>query len=412
MPVSKWFHLFLSNFLGVFNDNFLKNTIIFVAIGWMLPSWLSTSQLISIVSACLVLPYLFFSPTAGKLATHFPKKDVFLVMKLIEIPIMILACISFYFQQIYLAIFAMLLMGIQSCLYSPSKYGLIRDIGGEKGVSYGSGMFETMAFLGILLGTFSASIVSDHYALLLLAVILIGVAIGGYLATRAIKVNELPVEATESNTNPVKFVYATYQFSKKIKLVNSAVLGASAFWLIGSLLQMNIIIHCHNVLHVSNSITGVVMASAAIGIALGTAIIGKTSKGQVKKGWIILSLTGMILCLSVVILLPLGFIPFLLITIVFAFLGGLFQVPCLAMIQQANIGRKIGDVIAYLNMVTFFFVLISTLLFSLITLLTNENSIAVFGVMLCVCFAVLLYFVFRYPDFRYETMKMLKFSRI
>ena len=203
--------------------------------------------------------------------------------------------------------------------------------------------------------------------------------------------------------NPVRYVFHNYKLSKNYKLINSAVFGASAFWLIGSMLQMNIILHCKNVLHVTNSSTGVVMAFAAIGIALGTAFTGKISKGEAKKGYIILALGGMILCLMALSLVPLNYEWFLILVTIFAFMGGIFQVPSLATIQQENLGRKIGNVIAYLNMVTFFFILVSTLLFSATTLLSNENSYAVFGVMTAVCIVVLLYFVFRYPDFRKET---------
>ena len=64
----KWSDLLLSNFFGVFNDNFLKNAIIFIALSWNLPSWLTQSQLISIVSGSLVVPYLILSPLGGKLA--------------------------------------------------------------------------------------------------------------------------------------------------------------------------------------------------------------------------------------------------------------------------------------------------------------------------------------------------------
>ena len=265
-----------------------------------------------------------------------------------------------------------------------------------------------MAFLGILLGTFSASLVSDRYSLILLSAILIGVAVLGYVVTRAIKVKELPIEIDSNTINPVKFVLSNYKYSKNFKLINSAVFGASSFGLIGSMLQMNIIIHCKDVLHVSNSITGVVMACVAVGIAVGTAFTGKISKGEVKRGLIIVALTGMICCLLILFLLPLSFTPFLVVVIVFAFLGGMFQVPSLATIQHENLGRKIGDIFAYLNMVTFFFILISTVLFSITTRITNENSYAVFGVMTVVCIIVLLYFLFRYSDFRKETGKMFK----
>ena len=176
----KWFSLFICNFFGVFNDNFLKNSIIFVTIAWSLPTWLSHSQLISIVSSCLVIPYLIFSPLGGRFAVRYSKLKVFRVLKLIEIPIMMIACVAFFKHWIVLAIVSMLIMGIQSSLYSPSKYSLIRDIGGEEGASFGSGMFETMAFLGILLGTFVASVVSDHFSLWLFSSVILGIALMGY----------------------------------------------------------------------------------------------------------------------------------------------------------------------------------------------------------------------------------------
>jgi hypothetical protein len=72
--IGRWGYLFLSNFLGVFNDNLLKNSIIFLGVLWVRPSWLSESQLISIVSACLVIPYLIFSPIGGRLAALHSKK--------------------------------------------------------------------------------------------------------------------------------------------------------------------------------------------------------------------------------------------------------------------------------------------------------------------------------------------------
>ena len=187
---NKWNALFISNFLGVFNDNLLKNCIIFISAAWAMPSWITQSQLISIVSAALIIPYLVLSPVAGRLSVIYSKKNVFRFFKLLELPIMLTACFAFYYQWVLLAVFAVLLMGIQSCLYSPSKYSLIRDIGGEEGVSYGSGIFETMAFLGILLGTVTASLLSDFARPWLVYSLFIGVALLGYFSTRAIRAVE------------------------------------------------------------------------------------------------------------------------------------------------------------------------------------------------------------------------------
>jgi len=82
-------------------------------------------------------------------------------------------------------------MGVQSCLYSPAKYGLIRDIGGEKGISFGSGIFETMAFLGILTGTVVATLMADYSSVFFVCVLLFVFATCGFLLARSIKVKEL-----------------------------------------------------------------------------------------------------------------------------------------------------------------------------------------------------------------------------
>jgi acyl-[acyl-carrier-protein]-phospholipid O-acyltransferase/long-chain-fatty-acid--[acyl-carrier-protein] ligase len=409
---NKWTPLFLSNFLGIFNDNFLKNCIIFVAVGWSLPQWLTQSQLISIVSASLIIPYLFLSPYAGRLAIIYSKKKVFRFFKLLEFPIVFIAGLAFYFQWVILAVAAVLLMGIQSCLYSPSKYSLIRDIGGEKGVSFGSGIFEMMAFLGILIGTVTASVVSDMYNQWLVFTILVGLAAVGYIATRAIKAEELPEVKNETgHLNPLLFLLSSFRFAQKHADVNSAIFGASAFWLIGGMLQMNLVIHCKKVYLASNTTTGLVMAFAAIGIALGCWAAGKISGQKVKKGMILTGLLGMAIFLALLTFFQSNFVLFIFYVFGVAFMGGIFQIPCLSMLQKSNLGRKLGDMIAYLNLATFIFVLIGTFLFSATTFFTSENSNVVFGVILFVCIFVIIYFLVASDEYWRETKKMFSFQK-
>ncbi|MBV5282792.1 MAG: MFS transporter [Paludibacter sp.] len=406
---SKWTPLFLSNFLGVYNDNFLKNCIIFIAVGWALPQWMTQSQLISMVSASLVVPYLFLSPLAGRFAVIYSKKKVFILCKLLEIPVLVVACVAFYFHWVMLAVFAVLVMGILSCLYSPSKYSLIRDIGGEHGVSFGSGVFEMMAFLGILIGTVSASIVSDVYNQWVVFSIYIGLAVLGFVVTRSIKAVELPEdESKEGTLNPIRFLIDSYRFARSHASVNNAIFGASAFWLIGGMLQMNLVIHCKHVYQASNTTTGMVMACAAIGIALGCWAAGKISGKEVKKGLILIGIMGMSLMFIVLTFFHLSLWFFILCVFVVAFMGGLFQIPCLSILQNSGLGRKLGDMIGYLNLLTFIFVLLGTLFFSLTTQFTSENSYAVFGVILAFCIFVTFWFFISSPVYWKETKAMLR----
>jgi acyl-[acyl-carrier-protein]-phospholipid O-acyltransferase/long-chain-fatty-acid--[acyl-carrier-protein] ligase len=405
---NKWTALFLSNFIGIFNDNFLKNCIIFIAVNWTMPGWLTQSQLISFVSASLVVPYLFLSPLAGRLAVIYSKKQVFRLGKLIEIPVLILACIAFYFHWVMVAVLAVLLMGIISCLYSPSKYSLIRDIGGEEGVSFGSGVFEMMAFLGILTGTVMASIVSESYNQWIVFSIYISLAILGYITSRTIHAKELPENKDAVTTlNPVRFLIDSFRYARKYADVNSAVFGASAFWLIGGMLQMNLVIHSKHIYHASNTTTGLVMACAAVGIAIGCWFAGKISGNTVKKGLILIGILGMSFIFTLLTFIHLNIWLYVFCVFSVAFMGGIFQIPCLSMLQNSNLGRKLGDMIGYLNLVTFTLVLFGTFLFSATTYFTNENSYAVFAVILGICIAVSIYFIVKSPDYLVETKRML-----
>lgn len=388
---SVWRNLFVSNFLGVFNDNFLKNTIIFIAIGWSLPNWLTQSQLISMVSAMLVIPYLILSPLGGRLSVRYSKIRVFRFFKLIEIPIMMLASLAFFLEWTWLAVLSVLLMGIQSCLYSPAKYGLIRDIGGKEGSAFGSGMFETMAFLGILLGTLSAALVSDYYHPALLSVGFMVLALGGYVATRSIRATELPTEedsSMEIHLSPWQFMIDSFKVARSHRHVNIGVLSVSIFWLIGALLQMNIIIHSNHVYSASNSATGMVMAFAAIGIAAGSWLSGVLLKKGRRAVLIFSGLAGMTISMIIMLVLPLSFEGFVFFVFLAAFSGGVFQVPHLTTIQRAELGRKLGQVIAYMNLTTFILLLLGTGLFSLTTSLTNESSSAVFVLILAICLLI------------------------
>ena len=395
-----WFLLFSSNYLGVTNNNFLKHCIVFTGVTWIMPKYITQSVLISLVSAALIIPYLIFSPLAGRLAVIYSKQKVFRIGKLVELPIILLAAFAFYYQSVVLSLIAVLFMGILSCLYSPSKYGLIRDIGGEKGVSFGNGVFETMAFLGILSGTVFASLIADNYSFPLVAALFFCFALLGYIITSRLRVKELDIDNQENTSiNPIKFLKDSYLFAKKYSYINVGVFGVSIFWLLGGLIQMNLIIHCTKTLQTNNTTAGIVMATAAIGIALGCSLAGKLSRGKVNTRMIFVGLIGMILfSLGIAIFNPpvevCGILVFLI-----AFMGGLFEVPCLALIQQADTGRKLGDMLAYMNLVIFIFVLLGCSIFFIATQLISENSLLVFVIIAGICLITFIYFLLKYPQF-------------
>ena len=151
--IRKWIPLFTTQFLGVLNDNILKNAIIFISILWLAED--DQQLVIPIASALLVLPFVLFSPLAGKWSQTKSKQKIFEISKLLEIPIMAIAVLGFFIESIHVVMIAMLFMGIQSAIYSPAKYGYIRELVGDENLAQANAMVQTITISAQSVSTFS-----------------------------------------------------------------------------------------------------------------------------------------------------------------------------------------------------------------------------------------------------------------
>lgn len=394
---SNWLKLFLTNLFTLLNDNYLKNIIYFVGVTWTLPEFLSDSLLLTLISAMLVIPYLLFTPLSGRLAVIFSKQKVYMYCKLCEFPIILLACIALITHSIFFCILSVFLMGVQSCLSSPSKYGIIRDIEGEEKIAYGNGMMEMMSFVGILLGTILGTMISELVSIWIICALMLLFTTISFITVYRLKIVEIPSEKPIFNTiNPIKYMMESFRFAQKYKGINDAVLGSSIFWMIAGMLQLNLVIHCRQTLELSNIGTGLCMSSAAVGIALGCVFAGKILRSDNAFRMINIGLLAMNIFLLLIIIFNPNVYIFSLLMFGVTFFGGIFEVPCLAIVQRAPIGRIVGDMMAYLNFANFVLVLIGTAIFYAVSAFSNENSIAIFTSVEVILFLSLIYFVFKF----------------
>src|SRR5262249_24357857 len=83
--------LFVTQFLGAFNDNVYKNAlVILVAFHAASLSSLSAGTLSNLAQALFILPFFLFSATAGQIADKVEKSFLIRLVKLAEIAIMAL----------------------------------------------------------------------------------------------------------------------------------------------------------------------------------------------------------------------------------------------------------------------------------------------------------------------------------
>ena len=144
--------LIVTQFQGAFSDNALKQLALFlgISLGMSEPQ---QDQLSSLTMALLTVPFIFFSMFGGSLATRCSKRSVMIAVKLFEILVMAVATFALARQSLAVVLVCVLLMGIHSAIFGPSKYGSLPELLPEKQLSWGNGILELGTFLAIILGT-------------------------------------------------------------------------------------------------------------------------------------------------------------------------------------------------------------------------------------------------------------------
>lgn len=367
--------LYITNFFGTLNDNFLKTLAGFIVVGWISDEGLK-SVAMSVTAGALVLPYILFSPLADRLTSICSKLRVVRFAKWAELPIMGVAILGMVMESPWIVYGSVLLMGLQSALYSPSKYALVRDVGGEGRISTGMGGMEGFSFLGVLLGTVAGSVIADvsgvgggasecgdgrwRYVFLVLFAVL------GLLASYMIRSAEVPNKAVHS-INPVRYFLRAYRMAKRYDGLNSVVLTLSVFWWGAAMLQMGLLVYGDAVLHLSAKGTGVLLCSAAIGIVSGQVAAGFVDRRHFLLGATLL--TGWIAALvcAVLFFVPMTPVMFTVTVWFLAFDLGFFKLPLDAEIQKTVKGPRLNTILSYFNQVSFLFMLGSSGCYALIS---------------------------------------------
>ena len=363
--------LYVTNFFGTLNDNFLKTLSGFTVIGWIADEGLKSIAM-GVTAGALVLPYILCSPLADRLTAVWAKRRIVRIAKWAELPIMAVAIAGFALKSPWLVVGAVLLMGLQSSLYSPAKYALIRDIGGERRISTGMGGMEGVSFLGVLAGTVAGAVFADlevrYPEWNLSCICFVAFATLGLVASYTIRAKEELNRALHA-INPIRYIRRAYRMAGRYDGLNAVILTLSVFWWGAAMLQMGLLVYgkAGNGLNLSATETGALLCAAAVGIVAGQIIAGFVDKRRFLLGATLL--TGWI---AAALLLVLYFVPmppvaFGIVLGLLAFDLGFFKLPLDAEIQKVVKGPKLNTMLAYFNQVSFLFMLAASGCYALVS---------------------------------------------
>eukprot|EP01037_Dinobryon_pediforme_P017627 gene17627-17830_t len=143
--------LFLTQFFSAFNDNFLKNALVFLILYEMEGS--SGQSMVTLAGAILILPFFFLSGIGGELADRFDKGVVARRLKLAEFGASAIAVAGFMLHSLPILFAALFLFGVIAALFGPLKYGILPDHLKTEELPQGNALIEGATFLAVLLGT-------------------------------------------------------------------------------------------------------------------------------------------------------------------------------------------------------------------------------------------------------------------
>jgi len=287
---------FFTQFLGAFNDNIFRNgLIILITFQGIKVLGMNASQIANVAGALFILPFFLFSAPAGQLADKYEKSRLIRIIKLFEIGLMVLAAFAFVSKNFVALLVVLFLMGCQSTLFGPVKYAYLPQqlatgelVGGNALVEFGT---YTAIILGLIVGGIAVAIDTSNQ--LVISACLIGIAVCGYLSSRAVPITKAADPALRVNWNAWTESLRIVNFARQKQSVFLSILGISWFWFYGSAMTLQIPAYTLNILHGSEEITTVLLAAFALGVGAGSLLCERMSDRRIELGLVPFGSIGM-----------------------------------------------------------------------------------------------------------------------
>jgi len=397
-----------AQFLGAANDNAFKVTLLLLILASVADE---SSQILyaSLATAFFPIPFLLFSPIAGYFADRFPKHRVLLATKVPEVFAMALATWGFAAHSLPLLLAALFTMATHSAFFSPAKYGILPEVFENDNLSLANGVLELTTNLAILTGSICGVFVYGLFKENLAAAGLtyVAVAIVGTIAVAFAPRAPSGNPQAKFAWNLLGSVAADWREVRGRPALVYTLLGIAYFGFLGSLFLTLIPVFGKNVLRLAEEDSGILLAVLSIGIAAGSVVAGRLSRGHVEIGLVPLGSLGISVCAFDLALfgdgtwkLPFGLPARAAIDLVLLGLSsGFFIVPLNSLLQQRSPEGMKGRLVAFSNVLTFTAVLCAA---AVPWLLTGVAGLSTAHVILSTAFLTVggsLYVMNLLPDF-------------
>ncbi len=288
--------LFVTQFLGAFNDNLFKTAMVLFATYQIFNDPAVEANFNALATGLAILPFFLLSALSGQLADTFDKAAIIRLVKTAEIGIMIFGAAGLLVAKagysttgIVMMLGAVLLLGAHSTFFGPIKYAILPQHLEDHEVLGGTGMVEAATYLSILLGTVVAGWISVEGA----AAMVIVIALIGWFSGRQVPAAPRVGPKLKINYNPFTASWRLIAATMHIRRLFLAILAISFFWTIGSVLIVIFPPLVKNVLTADERTASLTIAIFSVGVAIGSVVINTILKGKISAKYSPISVIAM-----------------------------------------------------------------------------------------------------------------------
>jgi acyl-[acyl-carrier-protein]-phospholipid O-acyltransferase/long-chain-fatty-acid--[acyl-carrier-protein] ligase len=420
--------LFMNSFVDLGHKITIQNTVFKVYDGQQ------QIILIAIVNSLILLPYIFLFTPSAYFSNRFPLVKVMRVAAWIAFASCLLITWFYYHGNYQWAFIMTLVLAIQSAVYSPAKYGYIKQLMGEAQLVAANARVQVATIIAILSGTLVFSIlfelrlsqvgmISDFTKTGIIQTVaplgwllIFSSIIELIMAYRLTDINDEKVSKPSLKFNwPAYFTGRTLgnQLSiiKQRPEILYSILGLSLFWGLSQMILAAFPAYAkQQLLETNTALIQGMLACSGIGIFIGSMLVSGHSRRtlnrplaewQLRKQMIPFGGLGVTLCLSLVPFIDSKLGLALCFFGVGAF-GAYFIVPLNAIIQSGARRGQIGTVLAGNNWVQNISML-SFLSLTILSALLGFNTIWLFYLIIVIAMVSLISYL------RYGLRDLLQF---
>ena len=363
--------LFLTQFLGAFNDNLFKSALVtLITFDLAAKYGLNAPVLITVVAGLFILPFFLLSSLAGQISDKYEKSRLIRIIKLVEIILMVLTAAAFHYVQLWWLIALLFLMGAQSTFFGPLKYSVLPQLLREDELVAGNGLVNAGTNVAILTGTLCGGLfIMSPLGRWYISAGVVGVAVVGYLASRFIPVLPAASPELKIDRNLFRSTWQLITYPVGNRPVFMSIIGISWFWFLGSVFLAQFPSFAKDIVGGDEQVSTLFLVVFTVGIGFGATFCNKLLGGRVSGKYV----PGSLIAISVFIVMLYLVSPsqaaggalsgvgaflssgrsWLIILSMFliAASGGLYSIPMYAMMQNLTPETHMARTIASLNII-------------------------------------------------------------